>query len=144
MGGRDFTQMPGLLGQVTENFGKNISLFGEPFYAALTGRDPSTGKPINTEGAAGFIDYLMSFIGQTQLLKGVGAYTPFLQQEQNNETNFLTEDDRLIQLRNALLNSKLTLPNDPQNIKNAQRENNARLREFEKRIQEMVNEERQK
>ncbi len=144
IGGRDFTQMPGLLGQVTENFGKNISLFGEPFYAALTGRDPSTGKPINTEGAAGFIDYLMSFIGQTQLLKGFGVYTPFLQQEQNNETNFLTEDDRLIQLRNALLNSKLTLPNDPQNIKNAQRENNARLREFEKRIQEMVNQERQK
>jgi hypothetical protein len=110
----------------------------------LTGRDPSTGKPINTEGAAGFLDYMLSFLGQTQLAKGLGLYTPFLQREENNESNFLTENDRLIQLRNGLLNSKLTLPNDPQNIKNAQRERNARLREFEKEIQKMVNQERQR
>jgi hypothetical protein len=142
-GGRDFTQMPGLIGQVTENIGKNISLFGEPIYVALTGRDPSTGKPLNTEGAAGFLDYMLSFFGQTQLAKGLGLYTPFLQREENNESNPLTEDDRLIQLRNGLLNSKLTLPNDPQNIKNAQRERNARLREFEKEIQKMIDEERQ-
>jgi len=144
IGGRDFTQMPGLLGQVGRNVGKNISLVGEPFYAALTGQDPSTGKPINTEGAAGFIDYLMSFIGQTKLVKDLGWYTPSSQKQENNETNFLTEDDRLIGLRNSLFNSKLTAPNDPQNIKNAQKERNARLREFEKRIEKMINEERQK
>ena len=144
LGGRDFTQMPGLVGQVTQNVGKNISLFGEPLYAALTGQDPSTGKPINTEGAAGFLDYLISFFGQAQLAKGLGLYTPFLQREENNESNFLTENDRLIQLRNGLLNSKLTLPNDPQNIKNTQRERNARLRKFEEEVQKMVNKERQK
>ena len=144
IGGRDFTQMPGLVGQVGRNFGRNVSLVGEPLYVALTGQDPSTGKPINTAGAAGFIDYMMSFIGQTQLLKGIGAYTPFLQREENNETNFLTEDDNLITLRNFITNSKLTAPNDPQNIKNAKKQQNARLREFEKRIQKMIDEERQK
>ena len=143
LGGRDFTQMPGLVGQVTQNVGKNISLFGEPIYAAITGQDPSTGKPINTEGAAGFLDYLISFFGQAQLAKGLGLYTPFLQREENNESNFLTENDRLIQLRNGLLNSKLTLPNDPQNIKNTQRERNARLRKFEEEVRKMVDKERQ-
>jgi hypothetical protein len=144
IGGRDFTEIPGIVGQVGRNFGKNISLVGEPLYVALTGQDPSTGKPVNTEGAAGFIDYMMGFIGQTQLLKNLGVYTPLSEREENSPSNFRTEDDRLIGLRNFFTNSKLTAPNDPQNIKNAQRERNARLRELEKRIEKRIQEERVK
>ena len=142
IGSRDFSQVPGIPAQIARNFGKNITLVGEPIYTALTGMDPSTGKPANTEGSAGFLDYMLSNIGQTSLLRGLGVYTPANMRPENNESNFLTQDDRLISLRNYFLNSKLTLPNDPQNIKNAAKEKSVRMRELEKRIQKRIDEQR--
>jgi hypothetical protein len=108
----------------------------------LTGNDPSTGRPVNTEGAAGILDYVLSFIGPMSLVKGLGLYTPTNKTRENNETDFQTETDELTFLRNGLLNSKLSFPNDISNQKNARREYSSRLRELEKRIEKRIQEER--
>jgi hypothetical protein len=138
------SDLPGVPAQIFSNLGKNISLVGEPIYVALTGNDPSTGRPVNTEGAAGILDYVLSFIGPMSLVKGLGLYTPPNKTRENNETDFQTETDELTFLRNGLLNSKLSFPNDISNQKNARREYSSRLRELEKRIEKRIQEERMK
>lgn len=143
IGSASATQPPGIPAQIARNLGKNISLVGEPLYTALTGLDPATNRPANTEGAAGTTDYLLSFFGPSSLLKGLGFYTPTNKRPENNETDYMTQDDRLTFLRNYFLNSKLTFPNDPANVKNTQRENNSRLRELEKLFERRIQEERQ-
>lgn len=119
------------LGQTV--LGKNVNMLLQPGLEILTRTDPSTGKPSKIKDVASLSDKALSMLGPTQLLKGLGVYTP--QGKGADAKNPLTPRDREVALTNWLgLTQKLQDVNSPSAVKNAQSENSAR----QKRIMEAL------
>jgi hypothetical protein len=113
--------------------GKNINMLLQPGLELVTRTDPATGKPTQIKDLASLGDKAASMFGPTQLLKGLGLYTPANKGE--GSANPLTPRQREVALTNWLgLTQKAQDINSPANVKNAQSEEGAR----QKRILEQL------
>jgi hypothetical protein len=105
--------------------GKNINMLLQPGLELVTRTDPATGKPTQIKDLASLGDKAASMFGPTQLLKGLGLYTP--SNKGADSANPLTPRQREIALTNWLgLTQKAQDVNSPANVKNAQSEESAR------------------
>jgi hypothetical protein len=105
--------------------GKNVNFLVQPGLEFLTKTDPATGKPSQIKDLASLGDKAASLFGPTQLLKGIGLYTPANKGE--TAANPLTQRQRDLTLTNWLgLTQKAQDVNSPSNVKNAQSEESAR------------------
>ena len=105
--------------------GKNINFLLQPGFEFLTKTDPNTGKPTQIKDLASLGDKAASLFGPTQLLKGLGIYTPANKGE--GSANPITQRQRDLTLTNWLgLTQKAQDINSPANVKNAQTEESAR------------------
>jgi hypothetical protein len=105
--------------------GKNINFLLQPGLEFITKTDPATGKPSQIKDAATFGDKVASLFGPTQLLKGIGLYTP--SNKGPDAANPLTDRQRELTLTNWLgLTQKAQDVNAPANVKNAKTEESAR------------------
>lgn len=105
--------------------GKNINMLLQPGIELITRTDPSTGKPTQIKDVASLADKAASMFGPTQLLKGLGLYTPA--NKGADSANPLTDRQRQVALENWLgLTQKAQDINSPANVKNAQTEESAR------------------
>lgn len=99
--------------------GKNISLIGEPAYKLLFGRDPSTGKKIEINSGADFVnEYILSNFSFENLTSGFLGMDP----EKSDE-------DRFIQRIKFFPGLGFFDPNTEANKQNARNEINTRTRE---------------
>ena len=114
--------------------GKNINMLAQPGLELLTRTDPSTGKPTQIKDMATLSDKLVSMIGTTSLLKGLGLYTP--SNKGPDAANPLTDRQRQLLLTNWLgLTMKASDVNSGANISNAQSETSAR---YNKLVEELL------
>jgi len=105
--------------------GKNVNMLLQPGLELLTKTDPATGKPTQIKDLASLGDKAVSMFGPTQLLKGLGLYTPA--NKGAGSANPLTQRQRDLNLTNWLgITQKAQDVNSPANIKNAQSEQSAR------------------
>lgn len=105
--------------------GKNINFLLQPGIELLTKTDPNTGKPTQIKDLASLGDKVASMFGPTQLLKGLGIYTPSNKGE--DSANPLTQRQRDLTLTNWLgITQKAQDINTDANLKNAQTEENQR------------------
>lgn len=106
-------------------FGKNVNFLLQPGLEFLTKTDPATGKPSQIKDLATMGDKVASLFGPTQLLKGIGLFTP--SNKGADSANPLTQRQRDLTLTNWLgLTQKAQDINAPANVKNAQSEESAR------------------
>lgn len=105
--------------------GKNINFLLQPGIELLTKTDPNTGKPTQIKDLASLGDKAASLFGPTQLLKGLGIYTPSNKGE--DSANPLTQRQRDLTLTNWLgITQKAQDINTDANLKNAKTEENQR------------------
>lgn len=120
----NFVNNIGTLGQSVG--GKNVNFLLQPGLEWLTKTDPATGRPSKIKDFATLSDRAISMVGTTQLLKGLGLYTP--SDKGPEAANPLTDRQRQVTLSNFFTGLRAQDINTPANIKNAQTEANARAK----------------
>ena len=107
--------------------GGNLNPFFRRPLELISGGDLQTGTPSRIKTFQDLTESLAGDFGPTQLAKGLGWWTPTNKLPQNT-TNPMTDADRQQILQNWLLGQKQKPVYTQSNLKNAQEEQNARLK----------------
>jgi hypothetical protein len=123
--GENVIQMGRQLGE--DVVGPSLNLLGKPILEGVTG---TTGGATNPSE---FLEDAASNLGFTNLLTGLGVYTPYRYRREET-TNPLTEEDRKLRLENYLFGGRAQDIYRPINIKLGQSQYGRRVRDYNERI----------